>query len=163
MLWEVSHVSVKVFLEAKFMLSGEGVAGLVRAALGEAGSEGLCWDTAATLGSQVLESFRGWSGVVCSPSGSPGAPSVLASADVLSLRCCHGDLPGGSSPTSVFLGPRQEVPLPGHFTPARGRGACPGWWDVPGEGSGLGQQSEIWVSTCSNPPGPAPGIPAPDL
>lgn len=63
----MSHVSVKLFLEAKFTLSGEGVAGLVRAAPGEAGSEGLCWDTAATLGSQVLQSFRGWSGAVRSP------------------------------------------------------------------------------------------------
>lgn len=71
MLWEVSHVSVKLFLEAQIILSAEGVAGLVPHPAGtacpqtlpeqrhpshpgEASSEGLCRDTAATLGSQVL-------------------------------------------------------------------------------------------------------------
>lgn len=147
MLWEVSHVSVKLFLEAQIILSGEGVAGLVPhpagaacpqtlpeqrhpSRPGEAWSEGLCRDTAATLGSQVLCPSGGgpeqcappapvhqgprqcWLPLTSSLLGAPMEPSP-------GIPC--------SSPTSVFLGPRQEGPLPVHFTPAR-------WGDVPRTG-----------------------------
>lgn len=145
MLWEVSHISIKLFPEAQIILSGEGVAGLVphpagaawpqtlpeqrhQSGPGEARSGGLCRDTAASLGSQVLCPAGG--GLErCAPPGSPGPPQHWIPLTSYLLGAPMGPSLGipRSSPTSVFLGPRQEGPLPVHFTPAQ-------WGDVPRTG-----------------------------
>ena len=95
---------------------------------GEARSGGLCRDTAASLGSQVL-CPSGGGPERCAPRWFTRAPQCWLPLTSYLLGAPMGPSPGipRSSPTSVFLGPRQEGPLPVHFTPA--------WWgDVPRTG-----------------------------